>query len=52
MIANAQYVFSLEEYLEWEERQEIRYEYINGKVYAIRVERFLIVELLLILAFC
>jgi len=34
MIANAQYFFSPEKYLEWEERQEIRYEYVNGEVYA------------------
>jgi Uma2 family endonuclease len=35
MIANPDYKYmSLSEYLEWEERQEFKYEYLNGEVYA------------------
>lgn len=34
MVASPQFSFSPEEYLEWEERQEIRYEYLEGEVYA------------------
>lgn len=34
MVAHPQFFFSPEEYLEWEERQEIRYEYAEGEVYA------------------
>ena len=34
MVANFQHYFSPEEYLEWEELQEIRYEYAEGEVYA------------------
>ena len=35
MIANPDYKYmSLQEYLAWEERQEFKYEYLNGEVYA------------------
>ena len=35
MIANPDYKYmSLQEYLEWEERQEMKYEYVNGEVFA------------------
>jgi len=34
MIANPKFSFSPQEYLEWEEQQEIRYEYAEGEVYA------------------
>ena len=34
MVANLQHYFSPQEYLEWEELQEIRYEYAEGEVYA------------------
>jgi Uma2 family endonuclease len=35
MVANPDYKYmSFQEYLEWEERQEFKYEYLNGKVYA------------------
>ncbi|MBD1843163.1 Uma2 family endonuclease [Cyanobacteria bacterium FACHB-63] len=33
MIANPQFSFSPQEYLKWEEQQEIRYEYAEGEVY-------------------
>ncbi|MBW4443987.1 MAG: Uma2 family endonuclease [Plectolyngbya sp. WJT66-NPBG17] len=34
MVASPKFSFSPQEYLEWEERQEIRYEYAKGEVYA------------------
>lgn len=34
MIAHPKFSFSPQEYLEWEELQEIRYEYAEGEVYA------------------
>ncbi|MBW4527491.1 MAG: Uma2 family endonuclease [Phormidium tanganyikae FI6-MK23] len=34
MVASSKFSFSPQEYLEWEERQEIRYEYAEGEVYA------------------
>jgi Uma2 family endonuclease len=34
MVARPPFSFSPEEYLEWEEQQEIRYEYLEGEVYA------------------
>lgn len=35
MIANSQQSYmSPQEYLEWEERQDIKYEYVNGEVFA------------------
>ncbi|MGL4618411.1 Uma2 family endonuclease [Chroococcidiopsis sp.] len=35
MIANPDYKYmSFQEYLEWEEHQEFKYEYLNGEVYA------------------
>ncbi|MBE9012257.1 Uma2 family endonuclease [Pseudanabaenaceae cyanobacterium LEGE 13415] len=34
MIANPKFSFSPQEYLDWEEQQEIRYEYAEGEVYA------------------
>ncbi|MGG6268031.1 Uma2 family endonuclease [Leptolyngbya sp. AN03gr2] len=34
MIAHPKFSFSPQEYLEWEEQQDIRYEYAEGEVYA------------------
>lgn len=34
MVANTEHYFTPDEYLEWEQQQGLRYEYINGEVFA------------------
>jgi len=48
MIAEPQYTqkMTAEEYLEWEAKQELRHEYIDGEILAMTGVRFLIIALL------